>query len=115
MVSSNDKKMPNGILEEQGMIHGVSALTRKGTGLTALSSCHLSLSLPPAPPQFVLPLPSSVEFLYILELGVRGHFPCTEERMSETFQFVVCFFFFFLKRPFISCQVSRALPPNISH
>lgn len=43
----------------------------------------------------MLPLPSSVEFLYILELGVRGHFLCTEERMSETFQFVG--FFFFLK------------------
>lgn len=33
MVSSNDKKMPNGILEEQGMVHRVSGLTLKRTGV----------------------------------------------------------------------------------
>lgn len=44
VVSSNDKKMPNGILEEQGIVHWVLILTLKGTGVHSPVRLLLKLS-----------------------------------------------------------------------
>lgn len=58
VVSSNDKKMPNGILEEQGIVHGVSGLSWKGTGVPS----PVQLSLKPFP-SLQLRLSSCYRFL----------------------------------------------------
>lgn len=59
VVNSNDKKMPNGILEEQGIAHWVLV---QGTGVgLSLNLASLSLSTPPG---LMPPLASNTKFLY---------------------------------------------------
>lgn len=80
MVSSNDKKMPNGILEEQGIAHWVS-VRETGVGLSLKLASLSSSSWAHAP------LASNTESLS-QNVAREVVFSLRGERMSETFQSV---------------------------
>lgn len=72
MVNSNDKKMPNGILEEQGIAHCVlvpgtgAGLSLKLVSLSSSSWAHAATCL------------LITQNFSVSELSVRGRFLCKE-------------------------------------